>query len=333
MIPNFAAHIRALNDERLEAFVKDWVSRRTRDYVETQRWSGPGDMGRDVVGYATPYRHEGDWDNFQCKQLSARLSENDAFVELGKIFMHAAAGDYSLPRSYTFVAPKGVVRKVQNYVANPNRFRQAFLDKWEEIIAPQLVENQVIALTPEIRDVIGRFTFERVYWLDAVGLADDPYAKAALVHWFDHDPGAAPPGVTPEAPQEEEAPYIEQLIHVYGQRLNVSFDGYDAALADPEWGQHLRDQRTRYFDAASFDRHYRDSTPPDYLVTFKRDLYDGVADTYRDQHHDGLARVLRVLAQASQVSPAGVLGRHATVAVKQGTCHQFANEGRLPWRR
>ena len=50
MIPNFAARIRALEDERLEAFVKDWIDRRTRDYVETQRWSGPGDMGRDVVG-------------------------------------------------------------------------------------------------------------------------------------------------------------------------------------------------------------------------------------------------------------------------------------------
>ena len=148
MIPNFAARIRALEDERLEAFVKDWLDRRTRDYVETQRWSGPGDMGRDVVGYATPHRHEGDWDNFQCKQLSARLSEKDAFVELGKIFMHAAAGDYSLPRSYTFVAPKGVVRNVQNYVAHSNRFCQAFLDKWDAMIASELVENQTVPLSP-----------------------------------------------------------------------------------------------------------------------------------------------------------------------------------------
>lgn len=332
MIPNFAARIRALDDERLEAFVSDWTRRRTRDYVETQRWSGPGDMGRDVVGYATPYRHEGDWDNFQCKQLSARLSEKDAFVELGKIFMHAAAGHYSLPQSYTFVAPKGVVRNVQNYVAHPNRFRQAFLDKWDAIIAPALVENETVPLTAEIRDAVGLFTFERIYWLDAVGLADDPYARPALVHWFDHDPGAAPPGVTPETPQDEEAPYIEQLIGLYGERLGITFPDYDAALADPNWGPHLRDQRTRYFEAAAFDRYYRDSTPPDYLVTFKDDLYHGVADTYRDQHADGLARALKVLTQASQVSPAGVLGRYAKVPVKQGTCHQFANEGRLPWK-
>ncbi|CUT13553.1 hypothetical protein BF49_4633 [Bradyrhizobium sp.] len=333
MIPNYAARIRALDDDALERFVKDWAKRRTRDYAETQRWSGTGDMGRDVVGYATRQRHEGDWDNFQCKQLSTRLSEKDTFVELGKIFMHSAAGHYRLPRAYTFVAPKGVVRNVQNYVAHPERFRQAFLDKWDELVAPELVENQVVLLTLEIRDAIKRFAFDSVYWLDAVGLAEDEYAAPALVKWFDYDPGAAPAGVTPETLQGEEASYIEQLIGLYAERRNTTFEDYDAALADADWGQHLREQRTRYFEAAAFDRYYRDSTPPDYLATFKEDLYHGVVDTHRDQHADGLARVLKVLAQASQVSPAGVLGRYAKVPVKQGTCHQFANEGRLPWKK
>jgi hypothetical protein len=100
VVPNFAAHIRTLDDERLEAFVKDWISRRTRDHVETERWSGSGDRGRDVVGYATQFRHEGDWDNFQCKQLSARLSEQSAFVELGKI----RAGPGNLHRTISGVS-------------------------------------------------------------------------------------------------------------------------------------------------------------------------------------------------------------------------------------
>ncbi|GAB9167363.1 hypothetical protein BDS110ZK4_30160 [Bradyrhizobium diazoefficiens] len=333
MIPNYAARIRALNDDELERFVKDWATRRTRDYVETQRWSGTGDMGRDVVGYVTRQRHEGDWDNFQCKQLSTRLSEREAFVELGKIFMHSAAGEYRLPREYTFVAPKGVVRNVQNYVAHPERFRQAFLDRWGELVAPGLVENQVVPLSPEIRDAIARFDFTSVHWLDAAGLAENEYAVPALVKWFAYDPGAAPAGVTPDLPQDEEAPYIEQLIGLYGARRNKTFADFNAALADPDWGEHLREQRTRYFEAAAFDRYYRDSTPPDYLATFKDDLYHGVVDTHRDQHADGLARVLKVLAQASQVSPAGILGHYAKVPVKQGTCHQFANEGRLPWRK
>jgi hypothetical protein len=182
--PNFAIQLTALPDERLEAFVSDWLTNRTKDYDSCERWSGPGDMGRDVVGYTTSQRHEGAWDNFQCKQLCSKLSEKSAFVELGKIFMHAANGAYTLPRSYTFVAPRGVVRNVHSFIAHPNKFRQAFLDRWNESIAPSLIENAVVLLTDEIRAAIEAFDFEKVYSLDAVRLTDDPSAKPVLVKWF-----------------------------------------------------------------------------------------------------------------------------------------------------
>jgi hypothetical protein len=331
--PNFAASLSSLSDERLEAFVSDWLANRTRDYHSHERWSGAGDMGRDVVGYVTARRHEGPWDNFQCKQLRTRLSESAAFVELGKIFMHAALGHYRLPRAYTFVAPRGVVRNVQAYLAHPNRFRAAFLDRWDELCSSNLVENAVVPMTQDIRAAIETLDFEQVYSLDAVRLVDDPYAKPVLVHWFGDDPGLAPSAVVPDAVQDEEAVYIGQLVALYGERSGQTFNGPAAALQHADWGNHLRDQRKRYFEAAEFDRYYRDSTPPDYLVTFKDELYHGVSDIYADTHKDGLDRVTKVLAQAATVLPSGVLGRHARVPVEQGACHHFANEGRLPWKR
>jgi hypothetical protein len=331
--PNYAAQIMALPDERLEAFVSDWLAHRTKDYCAKERWSGPGDMGRDVVGYLTSQRHEGGWDNFQCKQLLTRLSEKSAFVELGKIVMHAANGAYILPRAYYFVAPRGVVRNVQAFIAHPERFRQAFLDRWDADIAPLLVENRTILLTDAIRKAIGSFNFQQVYSLDAVRLVEDPYVKPVLVHWFNDDPGPSPVGVAPDAVQAEEAAYIGQLVELYGERAGQVFAGPDGVLQHPDWGTHLRNQRTRYFEAAEFERYYRDSTPPDYLAAFKDEVYHGVADIYADVHRDGLDRVTKVLAQAASVQPSGVLGRHARVPVKQGTCHHFANEGKLPWKR
>jgi hypothetical protein len=273
MRPNYAARVIALNDERLEAFVKDWLTRRTRDYVQCERWSGAGDMGRDVVGYVTTRRHEGPWDNFQCKQLQARLSERAAFLELGKIFMHAAADAFTLPREYTFIAPRGVVRNVQTFIAHPERFRRACIDKWDEYCAPDLVENTTVSLTPEILAMISAFDFEKVFALDAAKLVDDQYIKPALVEWFDDDPGEAPRGVTPDELLDEEAPYLCQLVEAYGERIGSTFADTAAALADVRWGGHLRDQRTRYFDAVEFKRYYRDSTPGDYLETFQQDIY------------------------------------------------------------
>jgi hypothetical protein len=219
------------------------------------------------------------------------------------------------------------------YIAHPRKFRQAFVDRWDEFCASSLTENSQVLMTPKIHEAINAFSFEKIYSLDAIRLADDPYVKPILVKWFNDDPGPAPIGVAPEAVQEEETNYIGQLIELYEQRSRESFANLAAVLAHPEWGMHLQNQRTRYFEAAEFNRYYRDSTPLDYLVTFKNDLYHGVVDIYSDTHKDGLERMIRVLSQAAGVQPAGILGRHARVPVKQGVCHHFANEGRLPWRR
>ena len=140
---NHAILIRALPADRLEDFVNDWLAQRCKDYDSHELWRGTGDMGRDVTGYVTNKRMEGPWDNFQCKQLSKVLSETSTFVELGKIFMHSADDAYTLPRSYTFVAPCGVARAVQQFIAHPERFRQAFLDRWDTDIAGRLVEKRV----------------------------------------------------------------------------------------------------------------------------------------------------------------------------------------------
>ena len=330
---NYAAQLMALDDERLEAFVNDWLTYRTRDYFASERWSGPSDLGRDVVGYATPQRHEGEWDNYQCKQLSQRLSESAALIELGKIFMHSANGEYSLPRAYAFVAPRGVVRNVRTLIAHPERFRRAFHDSWDERIARALVENQRIPLTDAIRAKIDAFNFAALTSLDAGQLVDDAHAKPVLVQWFGLDPGPSPRGTVPADIQADESSYIAQLVALYAEKSGLPLATAYAALEHPEWGHHLRAQRARFFDAAEFERYYRDSTPVEYVDNFKDEVYHGVVDVYGELHPDGLARVGRVMTQAASVSVSGVLGRHASPQVKQGTCHHFANQGRLPWKR
>lgn len=330
---NHAILIRALPADRLEDFVNDWLAQRCKDYHSHELWRGTGDMGRDVTGYVTDKRMEGPWDNFQCKQLSKTLSESAAFVELGKIFMHSAASAYSLPRSYTFVAPRGTARSVQQFIAHPERFRKAFLDRWDTEIAKRLVDNQIIALTPAIEAKIKAFDFTQIHWLDAARLVDDPACKPALVKWFGEDPGPSPRGVVPIEIHASESAYIGQLLKLYEEKGPHTYPNAATALASVEFGTHLRDQRTRFFDWVAFDRFYRDSTPEDYLPAFKEEIYHGVVEIHGDNYANGLARLSQVMRQAAILQPSGVLGKHAGPQVKQGTCHQFANEGRLPWHR
>lgn len=328
---NHAAQICALSASELENFVDDWIAQRVKDYHAHELWRGTGDMGRDVTGYVTAYRLEGEWDNFQCKQLTSKLSERSAFVELGKIFMHSAASEFALPRAYYFVAPYGLVRNARDFIAHPERFRQAFLDNWDTEIAPHLVQNQVIKLTPAIEAKIKAFDFTKVDWLDATRLAKHPACKPALVKWFDEDPGRWTREAVPDEIQASESSYIGQLLKVYGEKGPGTYPDAAAALACPEIGSNLRQQRTRFFDSVAFERFYRDSTPQEYLENFRDEIYLGVVDVHHGAHPDRYARLGRVMQQAAVLQASGVLGKHASPPVKQGTCHLLANEGLLPW--
>jgi len=328
---NYAAQIKVLPADSLEEFVKDWLAQRIKDYHGYELWRGTGDMGRDVTGYADEHRMEGEWDNFQCKQLNRTLSMPNVLVELGKIFMHAAAGEYKVPRAYVFVAPQGVQRAVQQAIAHPKKLQSRFVDVWDAEIAHRLVENANVPLTTEIEAAIKAFDFTKLAWLDAGRLVDDPACKAALVKWFGDDPGRAPRGVVPAEMQNEESSYVSQLLVLYGAKGPGTYPDAASAAVSPEHGRHFTDQRTRFFDAEAFDRFYRDSTPADYLVTFKDEIYLGVVDVHGEPHADGLVKLSQVMKHAGVLQASGILGKHAGPQVKQGTCHQFANERRLPW--
>lgn len=333
MHTNYAILIRTLPPNDLEDFVSDWLKQRTRDYLGHELWRGSGDMGRDVTGYVTTNRMEGLWDNFQCKQLNKSLTETEALVEIGKIFMHSANGKYSLPRAYFFVSPFGVGRAVQHLVAHPEEFRQVFLDRWDTSVAKRLVAKKTILLTPEIRAKIEAFDFNQIDWFDATRLANDPACKLALVKWFGSDPGPSPRGTVPSEVQEDESVYIGQLLKLYSEKGPGSYPDAPAAMASTTYRRHLSDQRTRFFDWIAFDRYYRDSTPEDYLKEFKEDIYSGTADIHYGNFENGLAKLSQVMTTVGSLPLTGILGKHAGPRVKQGACHQLANDEVLPWDR
>lgn len=330
MKPNYARDIAAMDDDELERFVGDWVATKRASYLDSERFSGAGDKGRDVVGYCSARRMEGEWHNYQCKQLKKRLGETDALIELGKVISFSARGDFSLPSRFVFVAPRGVVRAVQELIAHPDRLRARLRAAWPEHVEKGIGEKPV-PMTGEIDSAISRFDFSQVRALDAAKLLKDEHIKSALVGWFGEDPGRAPAGSTPVELTPPETVYVEQLLKVYAEERGSVFNEPREILSDSEHGDHFRDQRTRFFDAAAFERYYRDNTPGEYVETFRDDIYHGVVDTYREKHPTGLARVNRVMAQAANTKPSGKLGEHSRVSVRQGYCHHFVNEGQLHW--
>jgi hypothetical protein len=323
--------ILALTDDQLEQFVREWTTHK-KEHLEVQRFTGPGDMGRDVVGYLTSERHDGPWHNYQCKQYGRTLPTALGLAELGKVLYYSHYGEFTLPTAYFFVAPRGVNRNLRRYISKPSELRSVLLSRWDEYCAKTIAEGQTITLTPELRAHIGTWNPASVSVVSLDEILSDPAAKPVLQSWFGVDPGPAPPGVVPEDIEEHEMPYIQQLIDAYAERECCTMDKAEA-LSHEVHGGHLKRQRERFFDADAFARFYRDNTMQADIDILRHDMRHGIAETHSADHPDSLCRVDAVMMQAAVVSPSGALARHARVAVRQGICHHFANEGTLIWRK
>jgi hypothetical protein len=323
--------ILALTDDELEAFVREWTDHK-KEYLEVQRFTGPGDMGRDVVGYLTRNRHEGPWHNYQCKQYGRTLQTARGLAELGKILYYSHHGEFTVPTAYFFVAPRGLNRNLRSYISKPTELKDALLLGWDQYCAKTIAEGPPIRLTPELAAHISAWDPSSVKAVSLDEILTDPAAKPVLASWFGVDPGPPPLGVVPDTIEEHEMPYIQQLLDAYGERDCCSIDK-DGAQTHTVHGPHLRLQRERFFDADAFARFYRDNTMQADIDILRRDVRHGVAETHAADYPDSLRRVDAVMTQAALVSPSGALARHASVPVRQGVCHHFANEGILRWRK
>jgi len=322
-----------IDDTQLEEFIELWVERRSENYDRIERIGAANDKGRDVIGFLTRARHEGPWHLFQCKRKTrgGKLGKSEALGELGKVFFHHRQGAYkTLPEKYVFVAPRGVVGSLIDLINNPSTLATALIDGWDEYCSKSITRREMVTLTSEIRVAIESFDFARVEYLTAPMLVKDNAAGPALSKVLGLMPEEAPAGEAPEVIQPEEAHYVDQLCHIYAEVSGIAFASTDDVLAHADHGDHFRDQRTRFFEAASFKRFHRDNTAPGVLTTFEDDVYHGVIEVHRDRHESLLRRVDAVMKHAS-ILPASLIGRTVRIPVKQGICHHLANEGRLKW--
>jgi hypothetical protein len=322
--------VSAMDDSQLEEFVRRWVSK--KQYHQVQRFSGPGDMGRDVVGYISAKRHEGPWHNYQCKQYGRTLPTQTGITELGKVLYFANAGEFTPPTAFYFVAPRGINRNLRRYISKPQELKDALIGGWDKYCASSISEGQHCPLTSELRVFLEAWDFSAVSSISTDEILQDPASKPILRSWLDIDPGSPPLGTSPEVIEPHELPYIQQLVDAYSERACTVIDK-DSVQSHAEHSEHLKMQRERFFDAASFERFYRDNTMHEDIDLLRRDIRHGIAETHRATYPDTLGRIDAVMCHASTIQTSGVLARHALIPVRQGMCHHFANEGLLKWRK
>lgn len=321
--------VRAYDSTEWEIFISEW-QKGLEEYLEVKRLGGAGDHGRDVIGLTDENGCDGVWDNFQCKHYEKPLATPKACEDAGKIIFHSYRKVFAPPRKCKFVAPRGPSTELRDLLLNPIKFREELLTSWNTRVAKQVVAGESHLLEGDLRQYVENYDFKSFGFATIDEVLDDHRKTAYWASRFGGLLPPPPPGITPIEIADKETTYVKKLCQVYEEAMGSPVLGISDLPKDSAWTKDLQSQRVRFYDAEYFMAHYRDQTTPGTIEDFAEQIYDSIEPSLSISG-TGQARLTNALTIAAQAKPANVLEPQAKVRVKQGVCHQLANDDRLNW--
>lgn len=315
-----------------EVFIEEWATGLSPTYVSVRRFGGSGDRGVDVAGFKTDRGFEDEWDCFQGKHYNKSLTPSNAWPEMLKVFLLPVRTPlYTLPSSYSFIAPRGLGTDLAHLISTPTELREKFLKQVESSEAKMFKEldddtRNAVHTLASATDFSMFSTVEVLMLLDQHKMT--PYYAARFG-------GGLPDRPTSEAPPQTVSPdelvYLAKLVDGYQERY-LTVDSIASAAMHAKAGSHLQRQRESFFRAEALRTFARDRVPPNTFQGLQNELFDAVVETADAEHFDGLERLRRTLEQAvnAQLS-ANALIQVTEPADRRGICHQLANDDRLTW--
>jgi hypothetical protein len=333
--------LQVMSADDWERFTEEWLSfHKARGvYQSIRRFSGPGDLGLDVVAFTAEGGFAEPWDSYQCKHYDHALTPGDVYGEVGKIIYHSFQRtppfnqSCRTPQRHVFIAPFGTGISLGRLLKDPCRFKEEVRVKWESNCVPAIGNGIEAPLAGELLDYLDAFDFSIFEDRSSVELIEE-HAQTVF-HAARFGGGLPPRGETdapPVEPVEAESLYLRKLLDAYGDHIGHPVDAREELAPHSRLGRHYDRQRVLFYSAESLRNFARDRTPSRTFDSLQDDVYNGVVDICEAAHSDALERLRRTVSTAGQLNVSGnALVGVTKVADKQGICHQLANDDRLAW--
>jgi C-terminal domain 6 of the ABC-three component (ABC-3C) systems len=333
--------IQVLSPADWEQFCEEWLTyyKTVGTYASIRRYSGPGDLGLDVVAFTSENGFAAPWDGYQCKHYDHALEPGEVLGEVAKIIYHSFKKTppfnqtFSVPRRHTFVAPQGVGITVGRWLKDPVRFKDEARKKWTSHCIPKIGKGIHAPLEGALLAYFNNFDFS--IFADKTGVELIEEHSKTIFHAPRFGGGLPPRGKAPAPPAQPspaESVYLKKLFDAYGEHVGNAVASETDLNAHPKLLGHYNRQRVLFYSAEELRNYARDRTPPQTFDSLQDDIYHGIIDVCESPHVSAFARLGATIATAGSVDVSGnALASVARVADKQGICHQLANDDRLTW--
>lgn len=333
----------SLDDQRYEEFISCWLidcivneyENVERKYEEVEHLGGAGDKGRDVVAYLDEGKKG--WDNYQCKHYSETLKPTDIYSEVGKLLYYTYKKDFTIPRKYYFVAPKGIGTKLSDLIKKPNEFKKEVILNWKSYCESNITKKNKVILDGDFRKYVNSFDFS-IFTTKGTQAILSEFSKSRFYTSF-FGGGFSKPRPLDKLPTDEmlaiEDEYITRLLEAYSDLLHTRIDSIEQLYVFSDELKHLKTQRINFYKAESLKDYANESLPSETIFEeFQDSIYDALEDTINDDYENGFRCLKETLKEVQRIDLSGnIISQVTRPADRKGICHQLANDGKIRWTK
>jgi hypothetical protein len=298
-------------------------------YEKVTQCGGKGDLGRDIIAY----NPNNEWDNYQCKHYSKRLSVASAILEVAKVIYYSYLGEYTLPKKYFFVSPLGSSSDLIKLLQNTNKIKDNLISRWDKDCKTKIKVGSVElseSLKMYINEKVDFSIFQEIPPLELINIHRQTKYHAMWFGMYGVNRPSVPPAPL-EIDEQKESRYILELLKAFSEykikRINLT-DIND----DPKLLKEYRSARNNFYSAESLERFSRDYLSPTSFSELKEECYESISPTVNQVHSNGYDKYLKTLEKAVSINYAShPLNSFIKNQDKKGMCHQLVNEEEIKW--
>lgn len=324
-----------LSSGEWEEFIREWVHFKKAIYPTVMRLSGANDMGVDVAGFTDGQGFQGIWDNFQCKYYDHAVTPKTAVEEIGKLLWHSFTKQYSAPRKYYFIAPRGCGMSLSRLLLDSDQLKSKVIADWDKTCSGSITSIKKVALIGPFLTYVQNFDFSIFTQQTTLQIIDEhratPYYALRFGGGLPDRPLPQPP---PHPSQDKDSRYVRQLFEAYEDHKGAPVADPSDLHQWPELRDHFHRQREAFYHAEALRNFARDNVPPGTYESLQSEVLDGVIDVNEKHHSDGYQRLIETIQAAVSLNlTANALISVTKVQDRKGICHQLADKDQVRWRK